>query len=84
MLLLVGVREGLTNLGNAGETMMKIFSSQDKFRTDISVPLIFVLQFSALFLVVRQFENTPKALANVSPGFELARTLGTNPSRKTL
>src|SRR6185369_4233900 len=27
--------------------------------------------------VVVQFKNTPKAFANFSPGFELARTLGT-------
>jgi len=31
---------------------------------------------------VVQLENTPKALANVSPGFELARTLG--PANKSL
>jgi len=30
---------------------------------------------------VVQFEITPKALANFSPGFELARTLG-NPTTK--
>ena len=31
-------------------------------------------------LLVAQFESTPKAFANFSPGFELARTLGTNKS----